>query len=211
MVPSEGWIQALRSSSQGTTTCELGPENALLRSSTKPDNAPQERKPNYPIPDLRYTITTREVRGEAGMSRFSSKGATLLGLAILTCTSALGSEADVDYRRYSMEAIGGHMQAIVKILRQEVPHSGHLSIHANAIADMARVAPDLFPEGSQGREALPAIWEQPEDFAKRLDAFHSAAEAFKDAAESGDPESIGSAIGGLGQACKGCHDNYREE
>ncbi|MBE14578.1 MAG: hypothetical protein CL744_13535, partial [Chloroflexi bacterium] len=25
------------------------------------------------------------------------------------------------------------------------------------------------------------------------------------------PASIGSAIGGLGQACKGCHDNYREE
>ncbi|MFP6796806.1 MAG: cytochrome c [Pseudomonadales bacterium] len=145
------------------------------------------------------------------MSRLSSDGKMLLGLAILTCTSALGSEGDVDYRHHSMEAIGGHMQAIVKILRQEVPHSGHLSLHANAIADMARVAPDLFPEGSEGGEALPVIWEQPEDFAKRLDTFHSAAETFKDAAESGDPASIGDAIGGLGQACKGCHDNYREE
>ena len=145
------------------------------------------------------------------MIRVNSKGATLLALITLTCTSVLGSEGDVDYRHYSMEAIGGHMQAIVKILRQEVPHTGHLSMHANAIADMARIAPDLFPVGSQGREALPAIWEQPDDFAKRLDAYHTAAEVFKEAAESGDPASIGTAIGGLGQSCKGCHDSYREE
>ena len=145
------------------------------------------------------------------MNLLKSKGVALLGLATLASTGALGSEGDVDYRHYSMEAIGGHMQAIVKILRQEVPHSEHLSLHANAIADMARIAPDLFPEGSQGREALPAIWEQPEDFAERLDDFHSAAEAFKKAAASGDPAMIGSAIGGLGQSCKDCHDSYREE
>ena len=145
------------------------------------------------------------------MNLLKSKGVALLGLVALASTGALGSEGDVDYRHYSMEAIGGHMQAIVKILRQEVPHNEHLSLHANAIADMARIAPDLFPKGSQGREALPAIWEQPEDFAEHLDAFHSAAEAFKKAAASGDAATIGSAIGGLGQSCKGCHDSYREE
>ena len=145
------------------------------------------------------------------MNLLNSKSATLLGLVMLACTNALGSESDVDYRHYAMEAIGGHMQAIVKILRQEVPHSGHLFLHANAIADMASIAPDLFPEGSHGREASSAIWEQPEDFSERLDAFHSAAEAFKEAAASGDPVLIGDAISGLGQSCKSCHDNYREE
>ena len=145
------------------------------------------------------------------MNLLNSKGVSLLALITLASTGASGSEGDVDYRHYAMEAVGAHMQAIVKILRQEVPHSEHLSLHANAIADMARIAPDLFPEGSQGREALPAIWEQPKDFAERLDEFHSAAEAFKNAAASGDPAMIGSAIGALGQSCKDCHDSYREE
>ena len=132
------------------------------------------------------------------MNLLNSKGVSLLALITLASTGASGSEGDVDYRHYAMEAVG-------------VPHSEHLSLHANAIADMARIAPVLFPEGSQGREALPAIWEQPKDFAERLDEFHSAAEAFKNAAASGDPAMIGSAIGALGQSCKDCHDSYREE
>ena len=75
------------------------------------------------------------------MNLLKSKGVALLGLATLLAIGALGSEGDVDYRHYSMEAIGGHMQAIVKILRQEVPHSEHLSLHANVSTSPHRVLP----------------------------------------------------------------------
>lgn len=145
------------------------------------------------------------------MNLLNLKSVIFFGVVTLSCTNALGSEGDVDYRHSAMKAIGGHMQAIAKIVRREVSHSEHLVLHANAMADMASITPDLFPEGSHGSETLPAIWEQPEDFAERLDAFRSAAETFKQAAASGNSASIGSAIRGLGQSCKGCHDNYREE
>lgn len=45
------------------------------------------------------------------------------------------SEGAAKYRAHTMEAIGGHMSAIVDIIRGEVPHTDHLPTHANALAD----------------------------------------------------------------------------
>ncbi|MCH2350898.1 MAG: cytochrome c [Pseudomonadales bacterium] len=126
----------------------------------------------------------------------------------LFATSTLASEADAEYRKFSMAAVGGHMQAIVKIIRQEVPHVSHLELHADAIADLANISSTLFPAGSEGGDALPASWE---DFQSNIDAFSMAAADFSSAASSGDTAAIGGGLMKLGQSCKGCHDDYRAE
>ena len=134
--------------------------------------------------------------------------------ALSTCLVAIAvsaSEGEVNYRQHTMSAVGGHMRAIVGIIRGEVPHTDHLATHANAMADLAEIAPTLFPESSKGGDALDAIWEDGEDFASKLNAFKEATAAFKTAAESGERGAIMSAFQGVGQACKGCHDNYRAE
>ncbi|MCY3623113.1 MAG: cytochrome c [Gammaproteobacteria bacterium] len=134
--------------------------------------------------------------------------------ALSTCLLAIAvsaSEGEVNYRQHTMSAVRGHMQAIVDIVRGDVPHMDHLATHASAMADLAEIAPKLFPESSKGGDALDAIWEDPEDFADKLDAFKEATAAFKTAAESGDRDEIMGAFRGLGQACKGCHDDYRAE
>ena len=132
-------------------------------------------------------------------------------LAMVVAGPLLASEGDIKYREHTMESIGGHMGAIVDIIRRDVAHTSHLPIHANALADLAGIVPSVFPEGSGGgdTEALPEIWTQPEDFANRLETFKQAASALKAAAASGD--GVGSAVQNVGQACKGCHDNYRAE
>lgn len=121
------------------------------------------------------------------------------------------TEGEVEYRQHTMEAVGGHMQAAVDILRQKVPHTDHLPLHADALADLSEIAPSLFPQGSEGGDALPAIWEEPEDFAERLTAMREAAVGFSAAAGSTDKAALGEAFQALGQACKGCHDSYRAE
>lgn len=126
-------------------------------------------------------------------------------------TSTLASEADAEYRKFAMAAVGGHMQAIVKIIRQEVPHVSHLELHADAIANLAGIGSTLFPADSEGGDALPAIWENAEDFQAKLDAFSTAATNFSAAAGSGDSAAIGGGLMKLGQACKACHDDYRAE
>lgn len=119
------------------------------------------------------------------------------------------SEGAAKYRAHTMEAIGGHMSAIVDIIRGEVPHTDHLPTHANALADLAEVVPALFAEGTEGGDTLPAVWAQPEDFQAKVDAFKEATANLKAAAQA--QEGVGQAMRAVGQACKGCHDEYRAE
>jgi cytochrome c556 len=132
----------------------------------------------------------------------------VLGLA-LVALPVTASEGQVEYRHHVMEAVGGHMQALADVLQQKVPHNAHLALHANALADLASIADTLFPEGSEGGDALPEIWTNKDDFADKLNKFKETAEGMKVAVANN--EGIGPAAQALGQACKSCHDNYREE
>lgn len=136
-----------------------------------------------------------------------------IGAVALACLAVgvAASEGQVDYRQHVMAAVGGHMQAVADIVQGKVEHTGHLATHANALADLAGIAPTLFPAGSEGGDTLPAVWENAEDFEAKLAAFKEAADGFKAAAASGERAQAGVALRDLGQACKGCHDDYRAE
>lgn len=136
----------------------------------------------------------------------------LILAALLTSQLAFGNEAEINYRQSVMKSVGGHMSSMGAILRGRV-HSEDLAIHANAMNELSRVVPNVFPEGSSGgkSEALPSVWEKPADFQKAMDAFVKAANGIAEAANSGDMGKIGPAMQSLGQACKGCHDNFRKE
>ena len=61
-------------------------------------------------------------------------GVVLFALPLI----ATASDGDKEYRHHTMEAIGGHMQAIVNIMKGEVPHTSHLPMHASAMAGLER-------------------------------------------------------------------------
>jgi len=139
-------------------------------------------------------------------------GVRALMSALLALGLAAGSWADegaVDYREHTMEAVGGHMQAIADILKGKVPHQSHLATHATALAALAELTPTLWPEGSEGGETLPAAFSDRDGLNDRIADFRAAASAFESAVTGGGD--IGGAMQKLGQACKSCHDDYREE
>ena len=73
--------------------------------------------------------------------------------------------------------------------------------------------PPLWPEGSSemdmdGTRAKAEIWDNRDDFASKWAGFGEAASAMQQVAATGQ-EAIGPAMGGLGGACKACHDTYR--
>ena len=139
----------------------------------------------------------------------ASLRALIVAGALVAGLPCAASEGEVDYRQHTMSAIGGHMQAAFDILRGKVSHEDHLAVHAAALASLAEITPALFPPGSEGGDALPAIWEDPEDFTERLDAFREATAALSAAAETGGD--VMAAARGVGQACRGCHDGYRKK
>lgn len=131
-------------------------------------------------------------------------------LTVFTCFVVVADEEQVEYRQDVMSAVGGTMAAIGKILKQEVERPNDIGPLAAALSELANTAQSIFPEGSEGGDALPKIWEESEDFGKRLSALKDAASALREVASSGDMAQIGPAVGDVGQTCRGCHRRYRD-
>jgi len=144
---------------------------------------------------------------------------TLASLTAVLLTSLVGFQAvadttpedAADYRTAIMTALRGHIGSASMIVRGLVEDNGHLVDHALALSNTAGELDRIFQEGSNvgESEALPAIWEKPEEFAAAVANMQEAADAFLEAAESGDPEVIGPAFRNVGMGCRGCHDNFR--
>ena len=139
-----------------------------------------------------------------------------LFISLSFCTSA-GADSDaenaVKFRHAVMNAMAGHTGAFSMIAFGTVDHPEFLQSHADALADMGAQIKVLFPAGSGGDEshAKPAIWEEPEKFSEAVTRAKKATAELRDAAATGDRKVIMNAFKAVGQACKGCHESYREE
>ncbi|MGH8194844.1 MAG: c-type cytochrome [Woeseiaceae bacterium] len=118
-----------------------------------------------------------------------------------------------DYRISVMSSMGGHIGAISKHVRGLVEDHGFLAKHAEALANGAAELQYLFPSGSGvgDSEALPAIWDEPEEVAKAIAEAEQATAAFSKAASAGDEDAIDAAFREVGAACRGCHDRFRKD
>lgn len=56
--------------------------------------------------------------------------------------------------------------------------------------------------------ALPAIWSEPAKFKKAAEHATDAIDKLAAAAQSGDEGAMKAAAGGVGKACKGCHEDF---
>ncbi|MDH5187389.1 MAG: cytochrome c [Rhodospirillaceae bacterium] len=148
---------------------------------------------------------------------FLSACAVALGLSIFSTNSDAyaqdpATETAIKYRQSVMKAVGGNMGAMVGIMKG-AGDKANLAAHAGAMADLSKIAPTLFPAGSDFGEttALPVIWEKPADFSAAIKKFQDAADNLASVAQSGDMAAFGPAFKGLGESCKNCHENFREK
>ena len=67
------------------------------------------------------------------------------------------------------------------------------------------------PKGAhQDGDALPAVWEKPEEARATAEKFHAAVENLNAKAQAGNLEEIKVAYGEVGASCKACHDTFRK-
>lgn len=133
----------------------------------------------------------------------------ILGVSFQAAADTAPEDA-ADYRSAVMTSLRGHVGAASMIARGLVDY-GDLLSHAKGLANGAQELEHVFPAGSNvgESEALPAIWEKPEEFAAAIDKLQEATTAFVAAAESEDREAVGTAFRNVGMSCRGCHDNFR--
>lgn len=136
--------------------------------------------------------------------------AVLTGVPMYVAADTTPEDA-YDYRTAIMDSLRGHIRAASMTVRGLVEDRGQLINHARGLANGTKEFEYLFPAGSNvgDSEALPLIWEEPEDFAAAVAKVQEASAAFLAAAESGDADTIGSAFRDLGGACRNCHDRFR--
>ena len=145
--------------------------------------------------------------------RTIARGATAaLALAFLPAVHAADDgNDDAKYRHTVMEAMGSSFGDLGLIFTNRVNQPDQLYVHAAALAASASVTPTLFPAGSEGGDALPLIWEEPEKVQAAAERVAEATAALAEAAKSGDRAATAKAFKEAGDSCKACHETYKAE
>lgn len=122
--------------------------------------------------------------------------------------------AELELRHENFEAIGDAFKAIRAQFEGDSPDLAVVAASATDINTRAAAIKDHFPAGS-GRdagwdtEALPTIWEKPEEFAAAQQKLLDESAKMIELANSGDVAATGEQIAALGGSCKNCHDTFR--
>ena len=132
------------------------------------------------------------------------------GLTVTAPTLVSAQAPVIEYRQSIMQAFRTHMGGVRAAMGDAAP-IGHAEHHAVAFERMAQALANVFPSGvsGEGSRALPAIWENRNDFMNKVTAIQTASAALVQASRSGDAEAIGQALQGVQGTCAGCHDTYR--
>ena len=148
------------------------------------------------------------------MLKKSAAPTTAVAVLLAASAVAVADTAPEDakaYRTSVMTTLRGHIGAASMHVRGLVDDNGFLTAHAEGLANGVRELTYVFPAGSDvdDSEALPVIWEQPEEFQKAIDRAQKATAAFSEAVAGGDKAAVGAAFRDVGAACRGCHDRFR--
>jgi len=136
----------------------------------------------------------------------------MAGLSASTAFAQGNAAGVIQYRQKVMSAQSGHLGGIGQILKNGLDFTAHIPQHAQAIADLAKLIPDLFPDGTQkGKtDALSEIWQDRDDFKDKARALETEAAKLARVALSGDASAIGPQVKKVGKACGACHKKYRQ-
>lgn len=128
--------------------------------------------------------------------------------------NGLTVKAQIEARQEGFKAVGGEFKTINDQLRSGSPDIAVIQAAAAKLPEVIEGADGWFPEGTGPdsgveTEALPIIWEEPEDFAAKTSDFVLAIEALDAAAQTGELPAIQAAVQATGGTCKACHDKFR--
>ena len=147
----------------------------------------------------------------------TSKKLLLVGVSVIALTGAAiptwADQGTIKYRQAVMRAQGGHMGAIVGLIKGQVDYKGHLVGHAKALNELPTMVGDAFAKRTEGGKtrAKADIWDDAADFKQKVDNLQKATAALLEAAESGGTAAAGAKLKAVGDACGACHKKFRKK
>ena len=148
------------------------------------------------------------------MNRLSLFVATMaLSLGGITLAQAQGdANPAVTARQAHMQLYAHNLGVLGGMAQSKIDYDAEA---AQAAADNLLAVATLDQRGywiegtSEGTKALPAIWENMDDFMSKSEGMITAARSMADVAGT-DLASLQGAMGDLGGACSACHREYRQ-
>jgi len=121
-------------------------------------------------------------------------------------------DAAIKYRKATMTVMGTHFARIGAVAKGEVPfNKDEVAKNAAIVNTMASLPWQAFGPGTEGGDALPAVWSDESKFKSAQEKLISAAASLNSAANSGDLEAVKKATAAVGGTCKGCHDDFKKK
>ena len=127
------------------------------------------------------------------------------------------AESATATRQAVFKLLGFNIGPIVGMAREEMVFDAAMAErNARRIAALAPMIPDVFAamdtrEYDVETEALPIVWEKPDELAEKMRGLVEAANTFADTAAAGDQAATLGGLRALGGACGNCHDVFRED
>ena len=143
--------------------------------------------------------------------------AASLALGTIATVALAQSEvpAEVRARQGLMQNFAFSLSTLGNMARGNIEYDAALAqTAADRLAALSGISQEgYWPEGTSTEEveasaALPAIWEDKEEFLSHTDELHQAATAMSDVAGDGQ-QALAGQMEALGKTCGGCHEEYR--
>jgi cytochrome c556 len=142
----------------------------------------------------------------------------LTGLALAlgagTALAQVKPEIMVKQRQAAMTLQGKYFGPMAGMAQGKIPYRADVVAYNASLLDaLSRMPWDGFDASTKDVKsaALPAIWGDAAKFKQAQDNFHSAVDTLVKASKGGDEAAMKAAIGGVGKACGGCHENFRQK
>ncbi len=190
---------------------------ALFRNTLAPEFTRAELSPRFPTNGNTAPQSLEYTRHAA--TGFRDWALTVRGLvaAPQVLSTGLTAQEQVELRQSQLKKYGKAAKTISDQLKANEPDMAAIQVATASLVTESVTMETWFPEGSGpasgvDTDALPTIWEMPDDFAKKMSNFRTAAIALNEtAAGGGDVEAIKAAFGETGGTCKACHKQYRKD
>lgn len=141
--------------------------------------------------------------------------AAALALPLALPQSALANEAAITARKsqfqlfaFNLGVLGSMAQGRIDYDAEAAQAAADHLYHLTRYNHLAMWPAESDNANAANTRALPAIWDNLEDFVTRYEALQTGAEAMQAAAGT-DLAALQGALGGVAGACSACHDNYR--
>ncbi len=121
-------------------------------------------------------------------------------------------EDAIKYRQSAMALQGNHLGRVFAMANGRVPFDAKVAAEQiELVAMLNRLQFAAFVEGSDkgNTKAKPEVWTQKDKWAAAVAKSQEDVAKLAVAGKSGNLDQIKTAVGAVGQGCKGCHDDFR--